>query len=151
MCCHYYNTSTGFLQTKLYPQQEPSHDSLFLLTFHRFLTNIKQLHMVATLIERNTFFTNHRIIYSTVKLRLQYVVLVHYTTDYKTRNSWSNMDSKYIAGVGTDIENSCSIMESPNILTAYCTFVPIPFPSFKFHTTNDILTHLEFRLKTIHR
>ena len=108
--------------------------------------------MVATLIERNTFFTNHRIIYSTVKLRLQYVVLVHYTTDYKTRNSWFNMASKYIAGVGTDIENSCSILEPPDILTAYCTFVPIFFfSSFKFHTTNDILTHLEFRLKTIHR
>ena len=106
--------------------------------------------MVATLIERNTFLTNQRIIYSTIKLRLQYVVLVHYTTDYKTRNSWFNMASKYIAGVGIDIENSCSILESPNILTAYCTFVPIPFPSFKFHTTNDILTHLEVSLKIIH-
>ena len=89
--------------------------------------------MVTTLIERHTFFTNHRIIYSTVKLRLQYVVLIRYTADYKTRNSWSNMDSKYIAGVGTDIENSCSILESPNILTAYCTFVPI-----LFHPSNSI-------------
>ena len=127
------------------------HTLVVLLTFQCVLTNIKQLHMVATLIERNTFFTNHRIIYSTVKLRLQYVVLVHYTTDYKTRNSWSNMDSKYIAGVGTDIENSCSIMGSPNILTAYYTFVPILFSSFKFHTTNDILTHLEVSLKILHR
>ena len=151
MCCHYYNTSTGFLPTKLYPQQEPSHDSLFLLTFHRFLTNIKQLLMVTTLIERNTFWTNQRISHSTIKLRLQYVVLVHDTTDYKTRNSWLNMASKYIAGVGTDIENSCSIMGSPNILTAYYTFVPILFSSFKFHTTNDILTHLEVSLKILHR
>ena len=30
------------------------------------------------------------------------------------------MASKYIAGVGTDIENSCSLLEPPDILTAYC-------------------------------
>ena len=98
-----------------------------------FLTNIKQVHMVATLIERNTVLTNQRIIHSTIKLRLQYLVLVHYTTDYKTRNSWFNMASKYIAGVGTDIENSCSLLEPPDILTAYCTFVPI-----FFHPSNSI-------------
>ena len=122
------------------------HTLVVLLTFQCVLDKHQAITYGRYLNWEKHVLTNQRIIHSTIKLRLQYVVLVHYTTDYKTRNSWFNMASKYIAGVGTDIENSCSILEPPDILTASCTFVPIFFHHSNFipqmiflHIWNSVL------------